>query len=138
MAGYYGEGKGAGEDAGGNQAHWDWEARREGRAMEELARLVGDIEAGIEEAGAALRISQPPMHGKYDVRWWMTSALSMLAQVCHQPFKARVSLKLRRGCPYRVKAGAEVAGRPLGLVSYHQAEEVQCLFRKFAAETCLV
>lgn len=75
MAGYYGEGKGAGEGAGDNQAHWDREALRVGRAMEELARLVGDIEAGIEEAGAALRISQPPMHGKYDVRWWMTDGV---------------------------------------------------------------
>jgi hypothetical protein len=62
----------------------------------------------------------------------------MLAQVRHQPFKARVSLEFWRSGPDRIKAGAEVAGRPLGLIPYHQTQEVQRLFRKPAAETCLV
>lgn len=62
----------------------------------------------------------------------------MLAKVRHQPFKERISLEFRRGYAHRVKAGAEVTGRPLGLIPYHQTQEVQCLFRKLAAETCLV
>jgi hypothetical protein len=62
----------------------------------------------------------------------------MLAQVRHQLFKARVSLEFRRGCPYRVKASAEVARRPLGLIPYHQAEELQGLFREPAAKSGLM
>ena len=62
----------------------------------------------------------------------------MLAKVRHQPFKARISLEFRRGYTYRVKAGAEVTGRPLGLIPYDQTQEVQCVFGEPAAETCLV
>jgi hypothetical protein len=58
----------------------------------------------------------------------------MLTQVHGQLFKARVNLEFRAGCPYRVKAGAKVAGRPLGLIPYHQAEELQSLFREPAAK----
>ncbi len=58
----------------------------------------------------------------------------MLAKVRHQPFKARISLEFRRGYAYSVKAGAEVARQPLGLVTDHLAEEVQGWFGEPAAK----
>lgn len=48
-----------------------------------------------------------------------TSSTAMLAHIRCQPFKTRVSREFRRGRPYRFKAAAEVAGRPLGPIPYN-------------------
>lgn len=32
--------------------------------------LINEIDAAIQEAAEALRVSQPPVSGKYDIRWW--------------------------------------------------------------------
>jgi hypothetical protein len=51
---------------------------------------------------------------------------------------AWVSLELWRGCPDRLKAGIEVARRPLGMISYHQTQKIQSLLWVFAAKSCVM
>lgn len=64
-------GRVAAEGAAFNKAFWEEEAAPIVDGVKRVVTLLCEIETAIEEAGRVLRIAQPPMHGKYDIRWWL-------------------------------------------------------------------
>lgn len=58
---------GRGED---NRAHYEQLGQEIAREAQTLCQKLADLEDLIALQGELLRISQPPMPGKYDIRWW--------------------------------------------------------------------